>query len=209
MPWRTVPAPVTLELPRGRARLVPYSHEHIPELVAALGDGSLFRWMPVAPPTTPELMRVFMGKSLEAQSRGEEIPFTIMDRRTGGMIGSTRYLDIRHADLGLEIGWTWLSNESQRTAINTECKLLLLRHAFEELGAIRVQLKTDARNSRSRAAIGRIGARFEGILRRQRILHDGVRRDTAYYSVLAEEWGGVRERLEWMLESRREVAPVQ
>jgi RimJ/RimL family protein N-acetyltransferase len=165
--------------------------------------------MPVAPPTTPELMREFMGKALEAQSRGEEIPLTIIDRRTGRAIGSTRYLDIRHADLGLEIGWTWLSNESQRTAINTECKLMLLRHAFEELGAIRVQLKTDARNSRSRAAIGRIGARFEGILRQQRILHDGFRRDTAYYSVLAEEWGSVRERLEWMLELRRETSPVQ
>ncbi len=209
MTWKTTPAPVTLEIPGGRARLVPYSHEHIPQLVEAMGDGSLFCWMPVPPPTTPELMRAFMGKALDAQARGEEVAFTVIDRSTGRAVGSTRYLDIRHADKGLEIGWTWLGATAQRTSINTECKYLLLRHAFEELGAIRVQLKTDARNARSRAAIGRIGARFEGILRRQRILHDLHIRDTVYYSVLAEEWGFVRERLESMLESRRSAAPVQ
>ncbi|MBL8760597.1 MAG: GNAT family N-acetyltransferase [Phycisphaerae bacterium] len=209
MPWKTTPSPVTLELPGGRARLVAYSHEHLPALLDALGDGSLFRWMPVAAPVTPELMRAFMGKAMEAQARGEEVAFTIFDRSTGSAVGSTRYLDIRHADLGLEIGWTWLSPGAQRTSINTECKLLLLRHAFEDLGAIRVQLKTDARNAKSRAAIGRIGARFEGILRRQRILHDGHVRDTAYYSILAEEWGMVRERLESMLISYDSGGRVQ
>lgn len=209
MPWKTTPAPVTLELPSGRARLVPYSHEHIPQLLEALGDGTLFCWMPVPPPTGPELMRAFMGRALDAQSRGEEIAFTIIDRSTGRAVGSTRYLDIRHADLGLEIGWTWLGATAQRTSINTECKLLLLRHAFEVLGALRVQLKTDARNAKSRAAIGRIGARFEGILRRQRILHDLHVRDTVYYSVITEEWEFVRDRLESMLNSPYPAAPVQ
>ncbi len=209
MPWKTTPTPVTLELPGGRARLVPYSHEHVPQLVEAMGDGSLFRWMPVPPPVTPELMSAFMGKALGAQARGEEIAFTIMDRSTGRAVGSTRYLDIRHADMGLEIGWTWLGDAAQRTSINTECKLLLLRHAFEELGALRVQLKTDARNARSRAAIGRIGARFEGILRRQRVLPDGHVRDSAYYSIIAQEWEFVRDRLDFMLNERRTPAPVQ
>ncbi|MCC6969324.1 MAG: GNAT family N-acetyltransferase [Phycisphaerales bacterium] len=209
MPWKAPPAPVTLELPHGRARLEPYSHEHAAPLVEALGDGTLFRWMPVPPPTTLELMRAFMGKALDAQARGEEIAFTIFDRTSGLAVGSTRYLDIRHADMGLEIGWTWLSQAAQRTSINTECKRLLLGHAFETLGAIRVQLKTDARNAKSRAAIGRIGARFEGMLRCQRVLFDGHVRDTAYYSIIAEEWGFVRERLESMLISRQPGALVQ
>lgn len=209
MPWKTTPSPLTLELPGGRARLVPYAHEHIHQLVEALGDGSLFRWMPVPPPITPELMRAFMGKALDAQARGEEVVFTIIDRSTGRAVGSTRYLDIRHADMGLEIGWTWLGDSAQRTSINTECKLLLLRQAFDELGALRVQLKTDARNAKSRAAIGRIGARFEGILRRQRLLPDGYVRDSAYYSVIAEEWGCVRDRLESMLTEPRGPARVQ
>lgn len=209
MPWKTTPSPVTLERPYGRARLVPYSHDHAAQLVEALGDGTLFRWMPVPPPTTLELMRAFMGKALEAQARGDEIAFTIIDRSTGRAVGSTRYLDIRHADMGLEIGWTWLSPAAQRTSINTECKRLLLGHAFETLGAIRVQLKTDARNAKSRAAIGRLGARFEGVLRRQRVLHDGHIRDTAYYSIIDEEWGFVRERLEFMLISPPPGAPVQ
>lgn len=209
MPWKTKPAPVTLELPQGRARLVPYGHGHIPQLLEALGDGSLFRWMPVPPPTTHELMHAFMGKALDAQARGEEVAFTIIDRSTGAAVGSTRYLDIRHADMGLEIGWTWLSRSAQRTSINTECKLLLLRHAFEVLGAIRVQFKTDARNAKSRAAIGRIGARFEGILRRQRVLHDLHVRDTVYYSVIEEEWGFVRDRLESTLNSPRPPVSMQ
>lgn len=201
MAWKTRPAPVTLALPSGRATLAPYSHEHAPALVEALGDGTIFRYLPHAAPTTPERMREFMGRALEAQDRGEEIPFTIFDRSTGRAVGSTRYLEIRHADTGLEIGWTWLAASAQRTAINTECKLLLLRHAFETLGAIRVQLKTDSRNSQSRNAIGRLGARFEGVLRQHRILPDGYVRGTAYYSVIEEEWSAVRARLESLLET--------
>ena len=109
---------------------------------------------------------------------------------------STRYLTIMPKDRGIEIGWTWLARAAWRTPINSECKYLLLRHAFETLGCIRVQLKTDKRNERSRRAIERIGGQFEGILRQQFVLRDGTYRDSAYYSIIDAEWPAVKARLE-------------
>ncbi|MGE0481838.1 MAG: GNAT family N-acetyltransferase [Phycisphaerae bacterium] len=124
-----------------------------------------------------------------------QLAFATLDARTGRVVGSTRYLDIRRPHRGLEIGWTWLTPAAQRTAINTECKWLLLRHAFETIGCERVQLKTDHLNERSQRAIERIGAVREGVLRRHMQRRDGTWRDTVMYSIIAPEWPAVRERL--------------
>ena len=124
------------------------------------------------------------------------MPFAIVDALSGKVVGSTRYLSIAPEDYGLEIGWTWLAREARRTAVNTECKYLLLRHAFESLDAIRVQLKTDSRNQRSQQAIERLGAVREGVLRTQRILENGYQRDTVMYSIIATEWPAVKSALE-------------
>ena len=137
-----------------------------------------------------------------AAADGSQLPFAVVERATGRAIGSTRYLDIRRNDRGLEIGWTWLGAAYQRTPTNTESKYLLLRHAFDDLGTIRVQLKTDLRNERSQRAIERLGAIREGVLRKHVILWDGFIRDTAYYSILDNEWPGVRKRLEAFLQNQ-------
>jgi RimJ/RimL family protein N-acetyltransferase len=117
----------------------------------------------------------------------------------GRVVGSTRFLDLRRPNRGLEIGWTWIDPQAQRTGVNTEAKFLMLRHAFEDLGAIRVQLKTDERNLRSRTAIARLGASFEGILRKYQARFDGYVRNTAMFSITAEDWPAVKARLEGML----------
>ena len=122
--------------------------------------------------------------------------FTIIDKETNRPVGSTRYMDITLPNRGLEIGWTWLTPSVWRTRMNTECKYLLLKHGFEELNLLRIQLKTDSRNLRSQRAMERLGAVREGVLRRHRLLSDGYQRDTVYYSILAEEWAGVKARLE-------------
>ena len=128
--------------------------------------------------------------------RAVTVPFCVVDPATGQALGITTYLDIRPAHRGLEIGWTWYSPRARGTAINPACKLLLLGHAFERLGAIRVCLKTDERNARSRAAIFKLGAKFEGVMRENLIMPDGFHRSTAMYGVLAGEWPGVRRALE-------------
>jgi RimJ/RimL family protein N-acetyltransferase len=130
------------------------------------------------------------------QVRGLFLPFAIVDLATGRAIGSTRYLDISPHDRHVEIGWTWLGKDYWRTPINTECKYLLLRHAFETLGCIRVSLKTDLRNERSQRAIERIGGVREGVWRRVVVMHDGYQRSSVFYSILDDEWTGVKKRLE-------------
>ncbi|MBI4841836.1 MAG: GNAT family N-acetyltransferase, partial [candidate division NC10 bacterium] len=127
---------------------------------------------------------------------GTQIPFAIVERASGKAIGSTRYLDIRRGDRGLEIGWTWIGLPFQRTAVNTECKYLLLVHAFEDQRAVRVQLKTDLRNEASQRAIERLGAVREGVLRKHMVLWDGFIRDTVYYSIIDSEWPEVKRRLQ-------------
>lgn len=123
------------------------------------------------------------------------VPFAVIDRASGAVAGSTRYFDIRPADRGLEIGYTWYGEAYQRTTINTECKFLLLHHAFEGLGALRVQLRTDARNLRSQAAIARIGGVREGVLRSHMVMPDGYLRDTVVFSIIRSEWPEVERRL--------------
>lgn len=191
-------SPVVLE--GARARLEPLALDHAPELLESAADPAIWTYLLVPQPTDRAAMEAWIRAALDQQELGHQLPFAIVDRREGRVVGSTRYLDIRPADRALEIGWTWLATESQRTVINTECKYLLLRHAFEVLGCERVQLKTDALNARSRAAIERIGGQFEGILRRfQRYWH-GRQRDTAIYGIIAEDWPAVKSALETKLE---------
>ena len=142
----------------------------------------------------------------EALARDNEMPFVILEREKNRVVGSTRYLNIRRDHRSLEIGWTWLGQEWLRTGVNTEAKFLLLRHAFERLGCIRVEFKTDERNLRSQEALERIGATREGVLRNHMIVQGGFYRNSVYFSVIEEEWPAVKERLQGLLE-RNSQAP--
>jgi RimJ/RimL family protein N-acetyltransferase len=184
--------PVVLE---GRyVRLEPLAQTHAPSLAAVSGDEEIWRYFSTSL-LTVEDVRAWIDVALAQQVAGVSLPFAIVAKEAGRAIGSTRYMNIVPHDRGLEIGSTWLAPAYWRTAINSECKFLLLRHAFEALGCIRVQIKTDRRNERSRRAIERLGAQFEGILRQHMIVRDGVYRDTAMYSIIDAEWPAVKERL--------------
>lgn len=136
----------------------------------------------------------------EALSDSTQLPFAIVETHKNKAVGSTRYLNIRAQHRSLEIGWTWLGHEWQRTAVNTEAKLLLLNHAFERLGCVRVEFKTDLRNKRSQAALERIGATREGVLRRHMIVQGGFERDSVYFSVIRNEWPQVQAHLRQLLD---------
>jgi RimJ/RimL family protein N-acetyltransferase len=184
--------PITLE---GRwVRLEPLAQRHAAGLAEVARDEEIWRYMP-AKLTTIERINHWITETLALQATGAVLPFAIVERAEGQAIGSTRYLNIMPRDRGLEIGWTWLGRAAWRTAVNTECKYLLLRHAFETLNCIRVQFKTDRRNERSRRAIERIGGQFEGILRQHMVLPDGSYRDSAFYSIIDAEWPAVKAKL--------------
>ena len=189
--------PITL---RGaHAELVPLEPEHAPALWRAGADPEIWRWMPFAIHSGAEMV-TFVARILDMQARGQTLPFAIFATDEPEPIGSTSYLAADAQHKRIEIGATWLSARWQRTAINTECKYLLLRHAFEMLGCMRVEFKTDANNARSRTALRRIGATEEGTLRRHMLLSDGRVRDSVYYSVLDVEWPAVEQRLRTMLD---------
>ncbi len=192
------PQPITLT---GRhVRLEPLTQAHAPDLFAALSiDPAIFRWWLTPTPTALAEMVVLIELSLAAQKQGSVLPFAQIDPTTGRAVGVTTYLNISRRDHGLEIGGTWLGKPWQRTGMNTEAKYLLLRHAFEDLGAARVQLKTDSRNVQSQRAIERLGAVREGVLRQYQRVWDGFQRDTVMYSILDEEWPAVKTRLEELL----------
>jgi N-acetyltransferase len=177
-------------------RLVPLEHRHLPGLLAAAGDPEIFQWSLTRPLGDPAEMTKWLEERLQGQSAGTEVGWATVRVSDGLVVGATTYLDIRRANLGLEIGNTWLAKAAQRTPLNTEAKLLQLTHAFEQLGAVRVQLKTDERNTRSREAIMRLGCTFEGILRQYQARYDGFVRNTAMYSLTAEEWPAAKARLE-------------
>lgn len=191
-------APVTL---RGdAARLEPLSRAHAAGLFAVGQDPAIWEFLPLDPFVTLADAERFIADATGRAESNLERPFAVIHEATNAVAGTTRYLDIRPLDRGLEIGWTWYGRAYQRTPLNTETKLLLLRHAFEQLGALRVQLKTDARNVRSQRAIERLGATREGVLRNHMILpKDGYVRDSVYYSVIGREWPVVRARLEKLL----------
>ena len=193
-------APVILE---GRhVRLEPLAKAHLAGLAQVGLDEELWRWIPV-PVRTVEEMAAYIEMALQEQERGVSLPFVLMEKATGRAIGSTRYGNIDRTHHRVEIGWTWVGREWQRTAINTQAKYLLLKHAFETLGCIRVELKTDSLNERSRAAILRIGAKEEGIFRNHMITASGRIRHSAYFSIVDSEWPAVKARLETMLNSRK------
>jgi N-acetyltransferase len=176
-------------------RLEPLELVHADALFEAGRDEEIWRYLLVPQPKTADEMEAWIGTALEARQTGRELPFATARKSDGKVVGTTRYLDVKPFERSVEIGWTWLSPEARRTAVNTESKLLLLEHAFGKLGCQRVQLKTDALNERSRRAIERIGAHFEGILRNfQRYWHGAIR-DTAMYSITEGEWPAVREAL--------------
>lgn len=188
--------PVTLQ---GRhVRLVPMTREHVPALWRAGSAPELWR-LTMAQVASEDDMRRYVEAALDAQAKGTALPFVTTDAATGQVIGSTRYGNVEAVHRRVEIGWTWIAPAWQRTAVNTEAKYLMLRHAFESLGAVRVELKTDVLNARSRAAILRIGAREEGVLRKHQITEGGRVRDTVFFSVIDDEWPAVRARLEQML----------
>lgn len=185
--------PITLE--GTYVRIEPLSLSHHEALSHVGLDEDLWRWIPTQV-RTPEEMKTYIQLALDEQARGVSLPFAIIDKTSGRAIGSTRYGNIDRAHRRVEIGWTWIARQWQRTAVNTECKYLLFRHAFETLGCIRVELKTDSLNERSRAAILRIGAKQEGIFRNHMITSSGRLRHSAYFSVIDAEWPAVKSNLE-------------
>ena len=193
-------APLTLA---GRhVRLEPLGREHVDALGAAAADGELSRlWFTGVP--APEATAAWVGAALEMRERCGALPFVVRDLASGTIVGSTRYFNVEAAHRRLEIGHTWYARRAQRTAINTECKLLLLTHAFETLGCIAVEFRTSFFNFASRAAIARLGARQDGILRQHQILPDGTLRDTVVFSIVAGEWPAVKRHLRFELDRPR------
>jgi N-acetyltransferase len=190
--------PITLE--GTHVQLEPLVPAHAEALLAAAADGELWNlWVTVVP--SRATMSDYLATAFRAQADGRELPFVIRDRATNRVVGTTRYRNIELTHRRVEIGSTWLGASAQRTAINTEAKLLLLTHAFETLGCIRVEFVTDVLNTRSRAAIERLGAKQEGILRAHMIMPGGRVRDSVYFSILAAKWPDVKSRLSARLAS--------
>ncbi len=179
-------------------RLEPLSLAHHAALCAAGLDFEIWRWNP-RNVRTPDDMRAYIEQALAEQARGTSLPFATIDLASGKAIGSTRFLNLDPANLRVEIGGTWLARQWQRTGANTEAKYLMLAHAFEELGCLRVEFKTDSLNQRSREAILRLGAKEEGTLRNHMLTWSGRIRHTVYYSIIDSEWPEVKMRLEQRL----------
>lgn len=176
-------------------RLEPLSLDHLSDLCEVGLDDEIWRYMVYGWVRSEADMRRWIEEMLRRQAAGSDLPFAVIYLNSGKAIGATRYLEIRPKDRGLEIGGTWYGRAYQRTGVNTECKFLLLQHAFETLGCIRVQFKTDIRNISSQRAIERLGAVKEGVFRNHIILPDGTIRHSVYYSIVAEEWQVVKQRL--------------
>ncbi|MGB0008962.1 MAG: GNAT family protein [Candidatus Sulfotelmatobacter sp.] len=190
-----IATPVALE--GSAVRLEPIHREHAELFWHAAKDAldNIFQWIPYRM-QTPEDFKHLVEKALSEQERGESVVFATVERVSGNVIGSTRFMNIDRVNRRVEIGSTWIAPSRQRTAVNTEAKYLMLRHAFEVWKCIRVELKTDALNQRSRNAILRLGAKEEGTLRRHLITWTGRVRDTVYFSILDTEWAEVKGRLE-------------
>lgn len=183
--------------------LEPLAEAHEPGLRAAAGDMD-WTYMPVDPTAGDGSFRAWLTDALDLARRGEQVPFAVLSAETGAPLGSTRYLALRPEHRGLEIGWTWLARSAWGSGANVEAKLLLLEHAFERLGCMRVEFKTDARNERSRRALEALPARFEGVFRKHMLVgneRDRLR-DSAWYSITDDGWPAVRTSLERRLRAR-------
>jgi len=176
-------------------RLEPLATGHEEGLWEASRDPRTWRWLSIAQPQTRAELRAYVGAALAAAADGSELPFATIRRTDDSVVGSTRFLALRPEHRSVEIGWTWLTPGAWGTGANVEAKLLMLEHAFEALGCLRVELKTDARNERSRGALAALPAQFEGVHRKHMLVRGGERRDSAWYSVLDDEWPAVRANL--------------
>lgn len=195
--------PITL---RGKyAALAPLSQRHHDGVVAAAKDGELWHlWYTTVP--APEKMAAEIERRLKQQEAGAMLPFVVVENASGAPVGMTNFLNADGANRRLEIGATWYAKRVQRTAINTECKLALLTHAFERLDCIAVEFRTHVFNHQSRRGIERLGAKLDGILRNHQISANGTYRDTCVYSIIANEWPAVKAHLAWSLSKPREDA---
>jgi N-acetyltransferase len=173
----------------------PLRRSHTEGLRLAAADAAVWRWM-TAPADEPEGFEPWLEAALAAAEEGTEAPFAILLRDSGEPVGSTRFMTLRPEHRGLEIGWTWHARRVWGTGVNVETKLLLLAHAFETLGCMRVEFKTDARNERSRGALEALPARFEGIFAKHMLVRGGEVRDSAYYAITDDDWPAVRANLE-------------
>jgi RimJ/RimL family protein N-acetyltransferase len=180
-------------------RLEPMSVEHLDSLSKIAFDPNIWRYMLYGDIETRDDLRRWIEDILNRQAKGTDLAFTVIHLQDGCAAGCTRYLDIRQNHRSVEIGGTWYGAAYQRTGVNTEAKYLLMQHAFEALGCVRVQLKTDILNERSQRAIERLGAVREGVLRNHMVLPDGRLRHSVIYSVIASEWPGVKEKLEELM----------
>jgi RimJ/RimL family protein N-acetyltransferase len=189
--------PVTL---RGRyASLEPLSQHHLSDLNAAAADGHLWRlWYTSVP--APDAMPTWIDAALAMREQAGALPFVIRDQASGRIVGATRYFNVDALNKRLEIGHTWLARSAQKSAINTECKLMLLGHAFERLKCIAVEFRTHWMNHQSRAAIARLGAKQDGVLRNHQRMPDGSLRDTVVFSIIESEWPTVARHLQYKLE---------
>ena len=201
----TDPAPHPWVLPviltGRRVRLEPLSTDHLDDLVRVGLDQSIWA-LTIARPTDRAGIEAWLRAAITGATAGVDVPFATIDLASGRAVGSTRFMSIVPDHRRLEIGWTWVGTAYQRTGLNREAKALQLGHAFDVLGANRVEFKTDARNDKSRSALLGIGATFEGIFREHMIMPTGPLRDSAYYSVISTEWPEVRDRLRASLEGR-------
>ena len=201
----TAPSPKLvspLTLTGRHVQLAPLSLDHCEGLAAAVHDGDLWKlWYTHVPP--PEDMEAEIRRRLELQEVGSTAPFSVMDRRTGRLVGMTSFMNIDAATPRVEIGATWYARAVQRTSLNTEAKLLLMGHAFDQLGCIAVEFRTHFLNQQSRRAIERLGAKLDGVLRCHQRAKDGTLRDTCVYSIVAAEWPTVRAHLSWQKERPR------
>lgn len=181
--------------------LEPLEERHLEDLRVAASDPRISQWFPV-PLHEPAGFDAWLGNARATLAEQSEVTFATVRRSDGVAIGSTRFLELRERDRGVEIGWTWLAPDAWGTGANVEAKLLMLGRAFDDADCIRVELKTDARNERSRAAMAALPAQFEGIHRQHRVLLDGSYRNSAWYSVLDGEWPDVRANLQRRLAAR-------
>jgi N-acetyltransferase len=185
-----------------RASLVPLAHDHAADLTEALHDGELWKlWYTSIP--SPDRLTDFIGQRLAAQQKGAVLPFAILDNTTGKAVGMTNYLNVDADHRRVEIGGTWYRKSVQRSELNTQCKLLLLGHAFDTLACIAVEFRTHFFNHQSRRGIERLGAKLDGVLRSHQVADNGTLRDTCVYSIVASEWPTVRAHLTWQLEKPR------
>ena len=199
---------VTAEDLRGRltgrhVTLEPLSAEHEPGLIAAASDAGMFRWMPIDMASSQDAVRAWLRTSLQEGEENRSVPYVILATESGRVLGSTRFLELRFEHLRAEIGWSWVTRDAWGTGANVETKLLLLTQAFEVARLRRVEFKTDARNERSRGALLALGAAFEGVLRKHMVIRDGGPRDSAYFSVIDDEWPVLKDRIQARVDAAR------